>query len=52
MALGQLVNGQWSTQWAQRNPKSEFQRMYTQLHDQITTDGSSKFQAEPEHYHL
>ncbi|GAB4380307.1 MAG: glutathione S-transferase family protein [Elainellaceae cyanobacterium] len=52
MALGQLVNGQWTTEWTERNEKGQFQRMSTQFHHQITADGSSGFKAEAGRYHL
>lgn len=52
MALGQLVNGQWTTEWAERNQSGQFQRMPTQFRHQITADGSSGFNAEPGRYHL
>jgi glutathionyl-hydroquinone reductase len=52
MALGQLVNGQWQTEWKENNEKGEFQRMSTQFHNWITADGSSGFKAESNRYHL
>ncbi|PZO39634.1 MAG: glutathione-dependent reductase [Pseudanabaena frigida] len=52
MALGQLVNGQWTTQWTERNENGQFQRMSTQFHNWITADGSSEFKAETGRYHL
>ena len=52
MALGQLVNGQWQTEWTENNEKGEFQRMSTQFHNWITADGFSGFKAEPNRYHL
>jgi glutathionyl-hydroquinone reductase len=52
MALGQLVNGQWQTEWKENNEKGEFQRMSTQFHNWITADGSSGFKGEPNRYHL
>jgi glutathionyl-hydroquinone reductase len=52
MTLGQLVNGQWQTEWKENNEKGEFQRMSTQFHNWITADGSSGFKAEPNRYHL
>lgn len=52
MALGQLVNGQWTTEWKERNESGQFQRMPTRFHHQITADGSSGFKAESGRYHL
>lgn len=56
MALGQLVNGEWTTEWTERNESGHFQRMPTQFRDQITADGSSSdlvsYRAEPGRYHL
>jgi len=43
MALGQLVNGQWTKEWTERNESGQFQRMPTQFRHQITADGSSGF---------
>jgi glutathionyl-hydroquinone reductase len=52
MALGQLVNGQWQSEWKENNEKGEFQRMSTQFHNWITADGTNGFKAEPNRYHL
>jgi putative glutathione S-transferase len=52
MALGQLVNGQWTTEWIERNEQGQFQRMSTQFHHWITADGSSGFKAEAGRFHL
>lgn len=52
MALGQLVNGQWSTEWTERNEQGAFQRMTTQYRHVITVDGHGGFKAEPGRYHL
>ena len=52
MALGQLVNGKWISNWTERNETGEFERMSTKFHHQITVDGSSGFKAEPNRYHL
>ncbi len=52
MALGRLIDGQWTTEWTERNEKGEFQRMPTLFHHQIRTDGSSDFPAEAGRYHL
>lgn len=52
MALGQLVNGQWTTRWMERNQNGQFQRMPTQFRNWVTADGSSRFKAEPGRYHL
>jgi putative glutathione S-transferase len=52
MALGQLVNGKWTTAWTERNESGQFQRMPTQFRDRITADGRSGFPAEVGRYHL
>ncbi|HEY9824893.1 MAG TPA: glutathione S-transferase family protein [Stenomitos sp.] len=52
MALGQLINGKWTTEWTERNESGQFQRMSTQFHHRITADGSSGFLAEADRYHL
>ena len=52
MALGQLVNGQWTTEWTERSESGEFQRMATQFRQWVTADGSSGFKAEAGRYHL
>ena len=52
MALGQLVDGQWTTEWTERDESGQFKRMPTLFHNQITADGSSGFKAEPGRYHL
>lgn len=52
MALGQLVNGQWTTEWTEHNKNGQFQRMATQFHHRVTADGSSGFKAAAGRYHL
>ncbi|MDX2212007.1 MAG: glutathione S-transferase family protein [Oculatellaceae cyanobacterium bins.114] len=52
MALGQLVNGQWTTAWTEHNEKGQFQRMPTLFRNWVTADGSSGFKAEAGRYHL
>ncbi|MEO0375904.1 MAG: glutathione S-transferase family protein [Cyanobacteria bacterium P01_A01_bin.17] len=52
MALGQLINGQWTTQWTERSDSGEFQRMATQFRGWVKADGSTDFVAEPQRYHL
>lgn len=52
MALGRLINGQWTTEWTERDETGQFQRMPTQFHHWITADGSSGFRAEAGRYHL
>jgi glutathionyl-hydroquinone reductase len=52
MALGQLVNGKWTTEWTERNEDGQFQRMSTQFHNWVTIDGSSEFPAVAGRYHL
>jgi glutathionyl-hydroquinone reductase len=52
MALGQLVDGKWTTEWTERDEDGNFRRMSTQFHKWITVDGSSGFKAESGRYHL
>ncbi|MEO1633881.1 MAG: glutathione S-transferase family protein [Cyanobacteria bacterium J06631_9] len=52
MALGQLINGKWKSDWTERNESGEFQRMQTLFCDWITVDGSTDFVAESNRYHL
>lgn len=52
MALGQLIDGKWTTAWTERDETGRFKRMPTQFHHWITADGSSGFQAEAGRYHL
>ena len=52
MALGQLVNGSWTTNWTEQDENGQFKRMSTQFRNWITADGSSSFPAEVGRYHL
>ncbi|NEQ51143.1 MAG: glutathione S-transferase family protein [Leptolyngbya sp. SIO3F4] len=52
MALGRLINGKWTTEWTERNESGEFKRMPTLFHNWVTADGSSRFKAESDRYHL
>ena len=52
MALGRLIDGQWTTTWTERDESGQFKRMPTQFHSWVTADGSSSFKAEPGRYHL
>jgi glutathionyl-hydroquinone reductase len=52
MALGKLVNGQWTTQWTERDEQGQFQRMPTNFRQWITADGSGAFPAVSGRYHL
>ncbi|PSB13533.1 glutathione-dependent reductase [filamentous cyanobacterium CCP2] len=52
MALGRLIDGQWTTEWTERDEAGQFKRMPTQFHDYIAADGSSSFKAESDRYHL
>ena len=52
MALGRLVDGQWTTEWTERDDSGQFRRMPTQFRNWITADGVSGFKAEPGRYHL
>lgn len=52
MALGQLIDGKWTTDWTERDDSGEFKRMSTQFRGQIKANGSTDFLAEPGRYHL
>lgn len=52
MALGQLVDGEWTPNWTERSETGQFQRMPTQFRDWISADGASGFKAEAGRYHL
>lgn len=52
MALGQLVKGEWTTQWTEHDQNGQFQRMSTQFRHWITADATSGFKAEHGRYHL
>ncbi len=52
MALGRLVDGQWTTEWTERDQAGSFKRMPTLFHQWVTADGSSGFKAESGRYHL
>lgn len=52
MALGQLIDGKWTSEWTERDEQGQFRRMPTQFHHWITADGSSGFKAESGRYHL
>jgi glutathionyl-hydroquinone reductase len=51
MALGQLVNGNWTTAWTEQNVQGQFQRMPTQFRQWITADNSD-LKAEVGRYYL
>ncbi len=52
MALGQLVDGQWRSDWTEREADGSFQRMPTRFHRTIAADGTGDFPAAPGRYHL
>ncbi|MFK8183996.1 MAG: glutathione S-transferase family protein [Phormidesmis sp.] len=52
MALGQLIDGKWSTDWTEREGSGEFKRMTTQFRSWVRADGTGEFAAEPGRYHL
>lgn len=52
MALGMMVNGEWTTDWTERDDNGRFNRMPTKFRDRITADGASGFKAEAGRYHL
>ncbi len=52
MALGQLVEGKWTSKREQEDSQGRFLRPSTIFRDRITADGSSGFKAESGRYHL
>lgn len=52
MALGMMVDGQWTTEWTERDTSGKFNRMPTKFRNQITADASSGFPAVAGRYHL
>lgn len=52
MSLGQLIDGQWTTDWTEQDQTGAFKRMPTLFRDWVTADGSSGFKAESGRYHL
>lgn len=52
MALGMLVDGQWTTDWTERDDRGRFNRTPTRFRNWITRDGSSHFTPEVGRYHL
>lgn len=52
MALGQLVNGQWTKEWTERNDQGQFQRMPTHFRQWVTANGSGEFAVAAGRYHL
>lgn len=52
MALGMMVDGQWTTEWTERDTSGKFNRMPTKFRNQITADGSSGFPVVAGRYHL
>lgn len=52
MALGQLIDGKWSSDWTERDKSGKFKRATTQFRDWVKADGSTAFTAESGRYHL
>ena len=52
MALGQLIDGKWKSDWEEQDDSGAFQRMKTLFRHWIKADGSTDFVAEPNRYHL
>lgn len=52
MALGRLIDGEWTSTWTERDESGQFKRMPTVFHQWVTADGASGFKAEPGRYHL
>lgn len=50
--MGQLVNGEWRTDWYEPDAEGRFRRPTTQFRARVTADGSSGFRVEPGRYHL
>jgi putative glutathione S-transferase len=52
MALGMLVDGEWTTHRKQEDSEGRFIRTSTTFRDRVTADGSSGYPAEAGRYHL
>ncbi|MGF1472167.1 MAG: glutathione S-transferase family protein [Rubrobacteraceae bacterium] len=52
MALGMLVDGEWTTHGIPKDREGRFVRAKTTFRDRVTVDGSSGFEAESGRYHL
>ena len=52
MALGQLVDGKWKSDWKEQDDSGAFQRMKTLFRHWVRADSSADFVAEPNRYHL
>ncbi|VXD18354.1 S-transferase [Planktothrix serta PCC 8927] len=52
MPLGMLVDGQWTTEWTERDQQGRFNRMPTRFRNWIKADKSSEFRPELNRYHL
>ena len=52
MALGMLVDGEWTTHGIPKDSDGRFVRAETSFRDWVTADGSSGYKAEPGRYHL
>ena len=52
MALGMLVDGEWTTNGIPKDSEGRFVRSETSFRDWVTADGSSGFMAEADRYHL
>jgi glutathionyl-hydroquinone reductase len=51
-AMGEMINGEWRSGWYTPDEKGHFRRPQTVFRDWLSTDGSTRFQAEPGRYHL
>ncbi len=52
VALGMLVDGEWTTHGIPKDSDGRFVRSETSFRDWVTADGSSGYKAEPDRYHL
>ncbi|HZY66045.1 MAG TPA: glutathione S-transferase family protein [Rubrobacteraceae bacterium] len=52
MALGMLVEGEWTTHGIPKDSDGRFVRAETSFRDWVTADGSSGYKTEPDRYHL
>jgi putative glutathione S-transferase len=52
VALGMLVEGEWTTHGIPKDRDGRFVRAETSFRDWVTADGSSGYKAEPGRYHL
>ena len=52
MATGMMIDGEWKNEGYEQDDEGRFQRNPTTFRDRITADGSSKYPAVADRYHL